>query len=45
MCVAIPNCYGPPHKFSELNFDEILDSLEPLHQIDHKDWEIFVNKV
>ena len=51
VCVAIPDSYTTPHGhgFSEIDFDEILSSLEPLHWPDHHhhhhDWETFVNKL
>ena len=46
VCVAIADSHTTtPHGFSEIDFDKILSSLEPLHWLDHNDWETFVNKL
>ena len=47
VCVAIAaDCHATtPRAFSEIDFDKIMSSLEPLHWPDHNDWETFVNKL
>ena len=46
VCVAVPGSSSTTLcAFSEIDIDEILSSLEPLHWSDPKDWEKFVNKL
>lgn len=46
VCVALADCRATtPRVFSEIDFDKILSSLEPLHCPSHNDWETFVNKM
>ena len=44
-CVATSGLCTTPVSFSEVNFNDIINSLEPLHLVDYNDWQKFVNKM